>query len=151
MPRVLAREAEDEARVVAEVAPPQPPRLLHEPEGPLEAEALERLRGLALEAGVEVEGGADADEHGRLEARAHGEHELLLERDAEADPDDVGLGGVELGGDRVGLVGIEVAERARPGADDAQAGIAPRQLLAQGLERRGAPAVEEEGLPGAGR
>src|SRR4051812_21247671 len=51
MARVLAREADDEARVVAEIAPPQSPGLLDQPEGPLEAEALEGLRGLALEAG----------------------------------------------------------------------------------------------------
>src|SRR3954464_15732412 len=48
MARVLPREPGDEAWVVAEVAPPQPPRLLHEPERPLEAEALEGLGRLAL-------------------------------------------------------------------------------------------------------
>src|SRR3954447_7828043 len=146
MARVLAREADDEARVVAEIAPPQSPGLLDQPEGPLEAEALERLRGLALEAGVEVERRADPDEHGSLEPPPHGEHELLLQRDAESDPDHVGLGRVELGGDGVGLLGGELAERARPGADDAQAGIAPRQLLTQRRERGLAPAVEVEGL-----
>src|SRR3954466_1113496 len=89
MARVLAREVDDEAGFVAEVAPPQPPRLLDEPERPFEPEALERPRRLALQAGVEVESRADADEHGRLEAAAHRPHELLLQRDAEADPDDV--------------------------------------------------------------
>src|SRR4051794_39370677 len=90
MARVLPREAGDEAGVVAEVAPPQPPRLLDEPERPLEPEALERLGGLALEAGVEVEGRPDADQHRRLEPVAHGPHELLLQGNAEADPDHVG-------------------------------------------------------------
>src|SRR3954447_603625 len=150
MTRILPREAGDEARVVAEVVPPQPPRLLDEPERPLEPEALERLRGLALEAGVEVEGGADADEHRRLETVAHGKHELLLQRDAEADPDHVRLGGVELGGDRVGLLERELAERPGPGADDPQPGIAPRQRFAQRLERRLAAAIEEERLARAG-
>src|SRR3954452_871960 len=128
MTRILPREADDEGRVVAEVAPPQPPRLLDEPERPLEPEALDRLRGLALEAGVEVEGRADAHEHGRLEPAAHGSHELLLQGHAEADPDHIGPRRVELRADRVRIVGAERAERARAGAHDAQAGIAPGQL-----------------------
>jgi hypothetical protein len=37
------------------------------------------------------------------------------------------------------------------GADDAQARVAPRQLVAQVLERGLAPAVEQERLPGARR
>ena len=43
MREVLACEADDEARVVVEVAAPQPARLLGEAEGPLEAEALEAV------------------------------------------------------------------------------------------------------------
>src|SRR5215203_2867721 len=78
--QVLTREADHEARVVAQVAPPQAPWLLGEPERPLQPKPLQRFRRLALEAGVEVEGGADADEHRRLEALAHHPHELLLQR-----------------------------------------------------------------------
>src|SRR3954454_5592941 len=89
----LPGEPEHEARVVDQVPPPEAARLLDEPERPLEPDALERAWGLAFEAGVEVEGGADTDQHRRYEALAHGEHELLLEGDAEADPDHVGHGG----------------------------------------------------------
>src|SRR4051812_3605638 len=39
MPEILAREPRDEARVVVQVASPQPARLLGEAERPLEAEA----------------------------------------------------------------------------------------------------------------
>ena len=144
MREVLAREPDDEARVVVEVAPPQPPRLLDEPERPLEAEALQAVGRLALEPGVEVEGGADADQDRRVEPVAHRGHPLLLQRHAEADPDDVGAGGVELGGDRGGLVVVERAERAVADAGDPQAGVAARQLVAQPLERLLAAAVEEE-------
>src|SRR3954471_15015555 len=45
-PRELAHEAGDEARVVAQIAPPQPPRLLRQPERPLHAVALEPGRRL---------------------------------------------------------------------------------------------------------
>src|SRR3954447_9184137 len=147
----LPGEPEHEARVVDQVPPPETARLLDEPERPLEPDALERARGLALEAGVEVEGGADTDQHRRYEAVAHREHELLLERDAEADPDHVGRRGVELAGDRVGLVAGQLAGGTGAGADDAQARVAPRKLLAQRPERRLAAAVKEEGLAGAGR
>src|SRR3712207_5658825 len=93
---VLAREAGDEARVVAQVAPPQPPRLLREAERPLEAQALEAPRGLGDEAGVEVERGADADEDRRVEPRAHPGHPLLLLGHADADPHDLRAGRVDL-------------------------------------------------------
>ena len=68
---VLPREARDEARVVARVAPPQAARLLRQAEHPLQAGGLHPRRRLRDEAGVEVERGADADEHGRVEAVAH--------------------------------------------------------------------------------
>ena len=146
----MPREPEDEARVVAEVAPPQAARLLQQAERPLEPEPLQAVRGLALEAGVEVEGGADADEHGRLEAGAHGVHPLLLQRHAEADPDDVGVRGVELGGDLGGLLLGQLAERRVADAGDLEARVAGRQLVAQALERLRAAAVEEEALAGLG-
>src|SRR3954462_7430124 len=112
----LPGEPEHEARVVDQVPPPEAARLLDEPERPLEPDALERARGLALEAGVEVEGRADTDQHRRYEALAHGEHELLLEGDAEAAPDHVGRRGVELAGDRVGLLPGPLAGGGRGGA-----------------------------------
>src|SRR3954447_26345136 len=52
-----------------QVAPPQPPRLLGEAERPLEPEPLEAVGRLLLDARVEVERGADADQHRRVAGR----------------------------------------------------------------------------------
>ena len=112
--RALRDEARDEARVVAQVAPPQPARLLREAVGPLQADGLHPGRRLGHEAGVEVERGADADEDRRVEAVAHRGHPLLLLGHADADPDDVGAGAVDLVGDRVLLV---VGRAARNGGE----------------------------------
>src|SRR5215218_5833998 len=68
--KVLTGEADHEARVVAQIPPPEASGLLREPERPLEPEPLQPVGRLALEAGVEVEGRPDADQHRRLEAIA---------------------------------------------------------------------------------
>src|SRR3954469_21363132 len=107
---VLARYAGHEARVVAQIAPPQPPRLLSEAEEPLEAESLHERGRLRHQPGMEVEGGADADQDRRSQARAHAGHPLLLLRDADADPDDVRAGGVDSGRDGLVLGVGELAE-----------------------------------------
>src|SRR3954454_22097542 len=142
----LPGETEKERRVVDQIQPPEAARPLDEPERPLEPDALERAWGLALEARVEVEGGADTDQHRRYEALAHGEHELLLEGAAEAEPDHVGRRGgelaadhvgrrgVELAGDRVGLVAAQLAEGTGARPDDPRTRVAPRELGAQRLE-----------------
>src|SRR4051812_10989966 len=75
---VLAREADHEARVVARVTPPQPARLVREAECPLESESLEAIGRLAHQSGVEVEGGADANEDCRVKTCAHRSHPFLL-------------------------------------------------------------------------
>src|SRR4051794_11846033 len=97
----LPREAADEARVVAQVAVPEPARLRAEAEGPRQPRLLHPARRLGDQAGVEVEGGADAHEDRRLQAPAHRGHPLLLLGDADADPDDVCARAVDLGHDGV--------------------------------------------------
>ena len=148
---VLPREPEHEARVVGEVALPQPARLLGEAEEPLQAGGLHPGRGLRDEAGVEVERGADADEHGRVDAVAQRGHPLLLLGHADADPHDVGLGVVDLGDDGVDLLVAERAERRRVAADDLQAVEAPAQVERE-LDERAlvAAAVEEHPRTGEG-
>src|SRR3954454_11198406 len=143
--RQLRDEARDEARVVAQVAPPQTARLLCEAERPLQARRLHPARCLGHEAGVEVERGADAHEDGRIEAPAHRGHPLLLLRHADPDPHDVRAGAVDLVRDRVELGVVEVAERRRAAADDPEAGELPAEVqreLDQGALV--APAVEED-------
>src|SRR3954452_16088155 len=146
--RQLRDEARDEARVVAQGAPPQTARLLCEAERPLQARRLHPARCLGHEAGVEVERCADSYEDGSIEAPAHRGHPLLLLRHADPDPHDVGAGAVDLVGDRVELGVVEVAERRRAAADDPEAGELPAEVqreLDQGALV--APAVEEDPGP----
>src|SRR5215210_6904577 len=96
MAPVLAREAQDEAGVVAQVAPPQPARLVDQPERPLQPHALQRVGRLGDETGMEVERGAHADEHGCVQPFPHASHPLLLLRHADADPHDIRAGAVDL-------------------------------------------------------
>src|SRR5689334_21853657 len=83
----LAREREQERRVVVEVARQQPARLLGDPVGPLEAALLHPGRRLRDAPGVEVECGAHGAQDRRVEAVAHARHPLLLARYARAHPD----------------------------------------------------------------
>ena len=99
---------------------------------------------------MEVEGRADADEHGGVEARAHPLHPLLLARDAEADPDHVGLLGVDLRGERVELrVGV-LAEVLRGAADDPQAGVGEPEPARERGEGLGLVAAAVQVHAGAG-
>src|SRR3954454_23251699 len=125
--RVLAREGGDEAWVVPGVTPPQAPRLAREAVRPLEAAPLHPRRRLGDDPGVEVERGADAREDRGVETVAHVGHPLLLLRLACADPHDVRARRGDARGDVV-LLGLgQWAERRRPAADDAQAGVAAQQ------------------------
>src|SRR5829696_1249794 len=105
VPTVLAGEAGHETRVVARVAPPEPPRLTGEPVGPLEPRGLHPWRRLADQAGVEVERGAHPGEHRRLEVAPHLGHPLLLLGLADADPDHVRARAVDVLGHPAPLVG----------------------------------------------
>src|SRR4051812_514727 len=107
----LAREGEQERRVVVEVARQQAARLLGDPVGPLEPALLHPRGRLRDAAGMEVERGADGAEDRRVDTVAHARHPLLLARHAGADPDDVGVVGVDARGHLVLLALGELAER----------------------------------------
>ncbi len=143
----LQRERADEARVVAEVAPPQPARLVRQPVGPLQSRRLHPRRRLGHQPGVEVERRADADQHRRLEQRAHLRHPLLLLGHPDSDPHDVGPRMVDLLGDRVPLLRGQRAVRGRVAADDLDPGIALAEVERQ-LHQRAlvAAAVQVEPL-----
>ena len=132
-----------------EVAPPQPARLLGEAEGPLEAEALEAVGRLALEAGVEVEGGADADQHGASSrSRIAAIH---FSCSGTPRPTQMTSAPEALSSAAIAVASSSSSSRNGRGADagDLQAGVAARQLVAQPLERLLAAAVEEEARAGA--
>src|SRR3954451_18612870 len=139
----LTREAGQELGIEVEVARQQAARLLGDPVGPLEAALLHPARGLGDAAGVEVEGGAYAAHHRHVEALAHAGHPLLLLRHADAHPEHIRAGGVDLLDDRVLLVRAEGPERGRVAAHDLEAGVAAahaeRELHQRALV---APAVE---------
>src|SRR5215217_4970245 len=141
--QVLAREAGDEARVVAQVAPPQAAGLLGEPEHPLEPEALHPCGRLRDAAAVDVERRPHADQDLRRQPGAHACHPLLLLRDADPDPHDFGARAVDVGGHGGVLLGRQLAERGSVAADDPQPRIpqpqVPREL---GQNARRAPAVQ---------
>jgi hypothetical protein len=84
---------------------------------------------------VEVEGGADADEHGSVELRADGGHPLSCLGTPMPDPDDVGARAVDLGQDRVLLLVVELAERRRVAPDDLHPGVAAAQVERELHER----------------
>jgi hypothetical protein len=97
---------------------------------------------------VEVEGGADADEDGGVDAVAHGGHPLLLLGHADPDPDDVRVRGVDVADDALGLLRAQRTERGRVAADDPHAGIPPAQVERELDERAlAAPAVEVHRVP----
>src|SRR5690349_6170406 len=111
--RELRRGSRDDARVVAQVPAPEAPRLLGQPERPLQAGVLHPARRLRDEPGVEVERRADADEHRGVQAPAHRRHPLLLLGHADAHPYDVGPRAVDLVRDDVQLVVVQITERRR--------------------------------------
>jgi hypothetical protein len=101
---------------------------------------------------VEVEGGADAHQHRRVEAAAHGGHPLLLLGDADADPHDVGARAIDLVRDVLLLARRKRAEGRSMAADDLQPGVARAQVVGELHERAlVAPAVEEHARAGRRR
>ena len=134
--QVLTRETGHEPGVVAGVAPPQAAGLAVQPVGPLQAVALHPRRRLGDEAGVEVEGGADADEQRRGQPGSHARHPQLLLGLSDADPNHRGARSrrsraITLRPPRRG----ERAEGRRVAADDPQAGEALAQAPFEQLQR----------------
>src|SRR5438067_10175964 len=90
--RELPRERPQETGVVAQVTPPQAPRLVGQAIGPFQAGLLDPHRCLRHQAGVEIERRAHPDQDRSLEIWTHPRHPLLLLGHADAGPHDVGLG-----------------------------------------------------------
>jgi hypothetical protein len=144
----LGEDAEDEAGVVGEVTLPETTRFGAEAVEPFEAAALDPAGSLTDASGVEVEGGTDAEEDGGGEAWTVGGHEAFLFRGAEADPEEIRLGGGDLGDEVLFLGRGEGAEGRRVGADNADAREAGFEAGLEFLGDAGVPAVEEMGGPG---
>ena len=100
---------------------------------------------------MEVERGADADEHAARQPRAHRGHPLLLLRDADPDPHDLGAGPLDVGDDvdRLGL--RERAERRCVAADDLQARVAEPQVAGELHERAVVAAAVQVHAPAGAR
>ena len=148
--RPLAGEADDEARVVAQVAPPQPAGLVREPERPLEPEPLHPARGLRDQAAVEVERGADADQHAaRSRAVIRAIHFSCfgtpMPTHTISAPERWMSAATASSSSRV-----SVAERRRVAADDLQPGMAQPQV-ARELDERALAATAVEVHAAAGR
>src|SRR5262245_5278656 len=107
---VLTGERDHEARIEVEVAREQAARFLGDPVDPLEPPLLHPRWRLRDAAGVEVERRPDAAHHGHVQAVAHARHPLLLLGDADAHPQHVRAGVVDLAHERLLLVRVEVAE-----------------------------------------
>jgi hypothetical protein len=152
MAQPLPDEPRHEERVVPRIPLPQPARLVCQSVHPLEPDALHPVRRLRHEAGVEVERGADTDEHRRFQTIPHRGHPLLLLGHADPDPDDVGLGLVDLLDDRALLLVGERAVGRGVAADDLHARVLAAQVQCE-LDERAlvAPAVEEDPRAGEGR
>src|SRR5215213_2475961 len=133
--KVLPGERGHEPGVRREIAAHQPPRFLPGAVDPLEAALLHPARRHRDPAGVEVESGPDADHHRNVEAVAHSRHPLLLLRHADADPEHVRAGLVDLARHRGLLVLAERPERRRVAAHYAYARVAPAQGERQLHER----------------
>src|SRR5947209_4911869 len=146
----LTREAAQEAGVVTPVALPQASRLVRQSIGPLETRFLHPVRRLAHESGVEIERGAHADEHRRVEQRAHVRHPLLLLGHADPGPNDVCARAVDLLDDGVLLLVAEYTVRRGVAAHDPDPWIAAAKVERELYERALiAPAVQVEAMPAA--
>src|ERR1035437_163412 len=141
--QILAEEGGHEARVVAHVARPQPPRLAREPVDPLQARSLHPVRRLGDEAGMEVERGAHPHEQGGAQAGAHRVHPALLLGLAGPHPHDRGSRAVDLRDHALLLLRRELAEGRREAPHDGQARETLEQAPAHELQRLlGATAIE---------
>src|SRR5215213_9426085 len=148
---VLARKHHHEARVEVEVAREQAAGLLRDPVDPLETALLHPRRRLRDAPRVEVEGGAHGTHHGHVEAAAHARHPLLLLGHADAHPQHVRPGFVDLGHESVLLRGRHRPEGRGIAADDVDARVALAQVKRELHERPlVAPAVEPDAVGALG-
>lgn len=138
----MGEDVKDEKRIGNEVAAREAAGFGAEAEEPFEAAALQPTRGLADAAGMKIKGGADADEDAGVERGGVRGHEGFLFRCAETDPDDVGAKSGDFGVEVEQLVGGERAVGRRKHADDAEAGEACGEFLAEEVGHAGGAAVK---------
>src|SRR4051794_5131063 len=147
----LPGHGDHEARVEPEVARQQAARLLRDAVDPLEAALLHPSRRLRDAPRVEVEGRPDSAHDGHVERRAHARHPLLLLGHADAHPEHVGLGSVDLLDHGGLLLARERAEGRRVAADDLDARVLAAQAEGELSERAlVAPAVEPDAVAALG-
>lgn len=139
----LQKDAGDEEGVVFGVAFPEAAGFLADAVGPFEAALLDPFGGLFDFAGVEEEGGADAEHDAGVELGEVFGHEALLLGGAEADPEEIGLGGVHLANEVGFFGGVQGAEGGRVGAGDLEAGEALFEFAFEFLGHAFGAAVEE--------
>src|SRR6185369_15283038 len=102
-----------EQGIVYEIPRPETSRLAEEPERPLETTSLHPPRSLTFQPRVKVKRGAHPDQRGRVQAADVRRHPSFLFWRAQADPYDVGTGGVDPGNQRVIFSVRERPERRR--------------------------------------
>jgi hypothetical protein len=95
--RELLESARYENRVVYEIAMREATGLADQPEQPFEPGALHPSGCARLCPGVEIEGGADADQRSRIDLADMRRHPFFLFRHAEPDPDEIGARPVDCG------------------------------------------------------
>jgi hypothetical protein len=146
----LPRQLHDEARVVAQVALREAPRLHRHPERPLQAAVLQPRRRLPHQPRVEVEGGPDPDLHQRQAVVVVG-HPALLLGAAEAHEQHARARGHDVVDDGGVLVLAERPEGWGLGVHDPQAGEPLLELAAHAQQPLGTAAVEADRHAGRGR
>lgn len=139
----LAEDFPDEKRVVFEVPFPEAPGFLEGAIQPFESAALDPTRGLLHAAGMEIEGGTDAEQDFGIEFLAVTRDEPLLFWGAEADPEEVGFEGGDLACQSGVLLGGQWTEGWGVGSDDADAGVTGFQFLFELLGNAGVAAIEK--------
>ena len=139
----LKEQAPDEKRVILEIAFPQPARFLDQAIEPFKSAPLNPARGLPDFAADQIEGSADSDHDGDIEAGEGRRHEAFLLGRAEADPDDVGARGFHPGLQFREFGWRQWAEGRRVSANDLKSGKLRLKDIGQGFGRAGAATVEK--------
>src|SRR5271156_4428406 len=87
--------AEDKARSIEQIAPPQAARFLHQTKRPLEAMVLHPGRSLFGPAAVEIERRSHANHHGDAKLRSVFMHPSFLFGRAQTDPENIWIRGMD--------------------------------------------------------
>src|SRR5437667_1217556 len=130
-PGGLQYHAPEECRIVPQVPAPQASRLCPQPEEPLKPAPLHPAGSSLLDSCVKVERRPDTDQHGSSETAQVSIHPTLLLRRAEPDPDDIGIGIVDLLDDRLIFRIADRPKRRAVGACNSHSGVSATNPLRQ--------------------